>query len=113
MAIVRRGDADDVDAEREQLADSIGFDDHCEVTKFLTVTLSKRFGTSAGPAGDADEFDFDGPEGPTEQRPSRQLQKCRPIRLVDDHPGANEADAKGGGHETAQAPRNNLPPCGG
>src|SRR5262245_25833137 len=94
MPIVGRGDADGIDRLLEQ---GMGCFDPVKALKRPDAPpgcLAKLLGAYSGLRGDRFKRDCNGPKVTAVQTLGVQMLKQRPIRLLEDHPEADHADAE-------------------
>ena len=93
MAIVGRGDADGIDARRDELLDGIRFRHSSErVARRIRELLLVSLRPAAGAAGNRGQLDFDQAEvAAMKQTVAMEPLEHRPIGLVEDHAQADHA----------------------
>src|SRR5207244_2869044 len=91
MAVVGRGDTDDVDAMLQESRDGVRAGEGGEVAEEWSVRLAKPVGPAAGPAGDGRQADLDRAEVTPVKRLTAELLEDGPVGVVEDHSQADHA----------------------
>ena len=101
MPIVRRGDANDIHATGEHIADGIGSRENFgRERSSLAIAYDIASAALPGQARDGGQMDFDKPEVATKEAGAVELLEQRPIGLVEDHPQADHAGTNHGGNQS-------------